>query len=434
MTRRIIAYLALLYAMYFLGHVGMSMAYGMGPSATTAMGVGLATATVVSLWMASGGSEGKREMVWGIVAGFFLWCFFGEFLEHERIIALAEGQATALLVPSVTMISYAVYKKLLPVGMRFSLGHFGCVWLLHAILVHQMAVIKPLYPELFTILLPGTGLAFLLISLLMLFKTVTAGSEKAFMAHLLLCFIYFWGTMETLQAMNFLPDYTCYAYWEKGSSCGSGAGPLKDEVDSKIALIRKRYRWNDQEAEKRAYSLLKRIPSPGFIEDFGVSLEQQMKGKGGQEMDGELFYGVMEESFVKAAASAFDRLLKTEIEQFKTAPAREEHQCTDQASYPNWHFPREAVREKIAFIKEHYPWETAQTRELAGYLLNRFSLQFLTGDEFIKQLDEKRVQGKAGTLSEELLCRVMQEHFTATSRTVFQNLVKINVQESQYAK
>jgi len=424
MTGKTFTYLALFYAMYFLGHFGMTMAYGMGPSGTAAAGAVLAGAVMVTLWKATGRSEGKKEMVWGIFSGFFLWCFFGEFLEHEGIISLAAGQAAVLLVPGLLLISYLIYIKYAPIGTRFALFHFGCVWLLHAILVNQEEVVKPHYPALSAILLPVTGLAFFLIALFMFFKTVRAGSERTLLAYLLPSFIFFWAAVETLQLMDVLPDYTCYAYWTKGSSSGTDASPWEQAVDDKIALIRERHAWKDKQAEKHAYSLLKRLPSPRFIDDFTVRLAEQMKREGKKHMNEELFYRVMEESFVKTAEAAFDRLLKGQIGQFKAAPSPGANRHMDYASYPGRDSPREDVEGKIAFIKERYTWETDQTRELAGYLLTRFSLQFLTGDTFIKKLDERLAHEKTDTLSEPILCRAMQECFTATSRTVFNNLRK----------
>jgi len=429
MTRKIFTYLALFYAMSFLGHFGMTMAYGLGPSGTAAAGAVLAGAVMVTLWKAAGRSQGNKEMVWGIFSGFFLWCFFGEFLEHEGIIALAAGRAAALLVPGLLLISYLIYIKYAPIGTRFALFHFGCVWLLHAILVNQEEVVKPHYPALSAIILPVTGLAFFLIALFMFFKTVRAGSERTLLAYLLPSFIFFWAALETLQVMDVLPDYTCYAYWTKGSSSGPETGTWEEGVNNKIALLKGRYPWKDEEAEKHAYSLLKRLPSPRFIDDFTVRLEEQMKREGKKHMNEELFYRVMEESFAKTTESAFDHLLKGQIEQFKAVPSQDKNRPMDYAVYHGRNSPREDVEGKIAIIKERYTWETGQTRELAGYLLTRFSLQFLTGDTFIKKLDEKLGQEKTGILSEALLCRVMQEYFTATSRTVFNNLRKTYIEQ-----
>jgi hypothetical protein len=206
MLMYIMGYLILFYSIYFLGHFCMSFAYGLGPSATTAVAVVLCAAVMITLWKASGCSEETREAVWGIFAGFFLWCFLGEFLEHERILSLVRPDAAVLLIPCILLIAYVIHRKLLPIGLRFALGHFGCVWLLHAILVNQADAMKNHDSILHSFSAPALSLAFLIIALLLLIKTVRARSKRSRLAFLLPSFIFFWATVETIQTMNLLPD------------------------------------------------------------------------------------------------------------------------------------------------------------------------------------------------------------------------------------
>jgi len=417
-------YFTLFYIIYFLGHFCMSFAYGLGPPATTAMAAALCAAVMITLWKASACSGDTKEAVWGIFAGFFLWCFLGEFMEHERILSLVRPEAAVLIVPCVILIAYVIYRKLLPVGMRFALGHFGCVWLLHAILVNQAEVMKNYNPVLHFFSTPALGLVFLLIALLMIVKTVRARSENARLAFLLPSFIFFWATIETIQAMDILPDYTCYAYWTGGKASGSQTSPMEETMDKQIEEMEKRYAWEDQQAEKRAYTLIKGLPSPHFIDDFTARLERQLKNGEKKHLDEKIFYRIMEESFVKTSESAFDHLLQACIQQFKAATVPTQVPHLEYTAYPGSIASREDVDGKIAFIKERYNWDSLHTRDLAGCLLNRFSIQFLTGDDFIKRLDEKLTQEKSDTLGEKLFCRAMKEHFAATCKTVFRNLMK----------
>ena len=427
MITYVLAYFTLFYGIYFLGHFCMSMAYGMGLPATNALAAILFISVVVTLWKASGGAEKKKEAVWGILAGFFLWCFFGEFLEHERILSLVTPDAAVMLIPCILLISCIIYKRAVPIGMCFALGHFGCVWLLHALMINGEKVLQDYIPALRTVFAAGTGLVFLLISLLMLYKTFRAGSNNARLACMLPSFIFFWATMETLQAIDVLPDYTCYAFWTGSSASGTKTCPREETVEKKIAQMKKHYAWKDQQAEKRAWALVNKLPSQHLIDDFAQRLEQRLARAGGTHIDEGVFYRVMEESFMESGTSAFTRLLKARIQQFKAAavPGRESH--PEYAAYPAGVSYSEDMEEKTAFIQERYTWDTVRTRHLAGYLMNRFSIQFLNGDEFIKKLDSLLEGAKTDTLTEEMLCRAMEDHFAALCRLVFRNLMKHNI-------
>lgn len=429
MTAYMLTYLILFYITYYLGHFCMSMAYGLGPAATTVMAAVLFAAVVVTLWKASGCDKAKKQALWGIFAGFFLWCFFGEFLEHERILSLVEPDAALLLLPFMLLIFYLIYKKLVSVGMRFALGHFGCVWLLHAILVNQTAMVKNHNPTLYAISTTAIGLTFLVIALLMLLKTLRARSDNARLAFLLSSFIFFWATMETLQAMDCLPDYTCYAYWTGDNASERKTYVLEETVNKKIAQMENRYTWIDQQAEKRACTLIKGLPSPHFIDDFTARLEQELKNRGEKRLDEKIFYRTMEKSFVRTSESAFDHLLNACIQQFKEASVPGPSPQLVPAACPGGNPSREDVDGEIAFIQERYNWDTLHTRDLAGYLLRRFSIQFLTGDDFTQRLDETLEQETTDTLGEELFCRAMKEHFAATCSAVFRSLMKSHVQQ-----
>ncbi len=427
MLAAIAGYFSLLYGAYFLGHFCMSFAYGLGPPATTALGAVLCAAALITLWKASACSDDKKGAHWGIFAGFFLWCLLGELLEHERICALVSPAAATLLVPFVLLIAYVIYRSLLPVGMRFALGHFGCVWLLHAVLVNQAAMLKRHHSMLFSFSAPALGLVFLLIALLMLVKTVRARSDTARLAFLLPSFIFFWATAETAQLLDVLPDYTCYAYWTGGTASGACRRPTEETVNKQIAEMEKRYAWEDQPAADRAFTVIKGLPSPHFIDDFRARLERQLPREGGKHVDEALFYRLMEESFVQSSASAFKQVLSACVEQFKSAAVSSRAPHLEYTACPGSRPFREDHDGAIAFIKERYTWDSLHTRELAGYLLNRFSIQFLTGNTFIKKIDEVLVRENADRLGEKLFCRAMEEHFTATCRAVFKNLMQSRV-------
>jgi hypothetical protein len=424
MSTFIPGYLALFYGIYFLGHFCMSFAYGMGPPATTVLAAVLCAAAMITLWKASACSGDGKGAVWGIFAGFFLWCLLGELLEHEGILSLVSPAAAALLVPFILLIAYVMYRSVLPVGMRFALGHFGCVWLLHAILVNQAEMLNKRDSLLRSFAAPTLGLAFMIIALIMLVKTFRGRSRNARLAFLLAAFIFFWATAETAQIIDVLPDYACYAYWTGGTASGPRQIAMEETVDKQIAEMERQYVWKDQQAAKHAYSLIKGLPSPHFIDDLTVRLEQQLKQGAGNHLDEKRFYRIMEESFVKTSTAAFEQLLAACRSQFKSATVSSRAPHVESTAYAGSNSFREDVEGKIALIKERYRWDSLHTRDLAGCLLNRFSIQFLTGDDFIKKLDEMLAREQAEMLGEQLFCRAMKEHFAATCGAVFKNLMQ----------
>ena len=214
------------------------------------------------------------------------------------------------------------------------------------------------------------------------------------MAYLLLSFILVWATVETLQVMHIVPDYTYYAYWSRKLSPGTKHVSLSEKANKKIELIRKRYVWDSKQMQDRACSFLKRLPSPQFLDDFSTRLERTMKKKNSKNIDEALFYQVIKESFVTTTTSTFDNLLQATVQQFKEDISQNRGQNEAVLIQQNPFQMQAASAEKLTFIREHYRWENSATLELACHLLSRFSIQFLSSNEFIRRLDNKLVQAK----------------------------------------
>ncbi len=429
MAMKSIRLLTLFYAMYFLGHLSMSTVYRLGTTATTVFGSASLLAVIFTLWKAAGHSESTKECVYGIVAGFFIWCFAGEFLEHEEILEIAALKAAPLLILYLFTTSLILYKKYLSIGVRFALGHFASVWLLHFILVNQADVLQYTYPEVFNTSIILTGIAFFLSALFTIFKTWVTRSERASVAYLLLSFILVWATVETLQVMHIVPDYTYYAYWNRKLSPGTKHVSLSEKANKKIELIKNRYVWDNKQMQDRACSFLTRLPSPQFLDDFSSRLEMTMKKQNRKNIDEALFYKVIKDSFVTTTTSTFDNLLQATVQQFKDDISQNRGQNEAVLIQQNPFTIQAARAKKLTFIREHYRWENSSTLELACYLLSKFSIQFLSSNEFIKSLDNKLVQAKKDTVDENFLCQVMRESFSAATETVFTNLVRTHVQK-----
>ena len=368
-------------------------------------------------------------MVYGIVAGFFAWCFAGEFLEHEGILEITVLKAIPVLAAYVLATLFIIRKKYLPMGVRFALVHFGGVWLLHCILINQMEVLQSNYPKLFSVSITITGFAFCLIALFMIGKTLKARGERAFAAYLLSSFILTWATVETLQVMRIIPNYTYYTYWQRKFSGESKQDPFSEKADKKIKLIVDNYVWKSKERKERAYSFLKRLPSPYFLDDFSSRIDEAMKNKNGIHLDEALFYRLMKESFVTTTTSSFENLLKESVEQFKERVSENQNLNKPAVVVHETTSFQAKNAEKMTFIKEHYRWESTEALELACHLLSTFSIQFLSHDGLIRKLDNKLIKTKKSTVDETLLCQVMKESFSESTEKIFTNLLTIHAQQ-----
>ncbi len=431
MIGKTIRLLILFYTIYFLGHLSMSTVYRLGSTATLVFGSVSLIAIILTLWKAAGRAEGTREIVYGIVAGFCIWCFAGEFLEHEGILEIAALRTMPLLAIYAPTTLFIIHKKYLPIGVSFALGHFGGVWVLHSILVNQVEVLEFHNPQLFSVSITITGFTFSLMALFMIGKAVKACGERVFIAYLLSSFILAWATVETLQVMHIIPDYTYYTYWHRKVSGDSPPASFSETADKKIKLIVDCYIWQNKEMQERAYSLLKQLPSPYFLDDFKGRVDEAMKNKNKMNLDEPLFYRIMKESFVTTTTSSFDNLLKKSVKQFKEGVSKNQNRYTP-AVFEKGVSPLQAKgAEKMAFIKEHYRWKNTQAFELACHLLSTFSIQFLSHDGLIRRLNNKLFETKKSTVDETLLCQAMKECFTESTETIFTNLLTIQFIEKE---
>jgi hypothetical protein len=407
----------------------MSTVYRLGTAATSVFGSISLIAIILTLWKAAGRAGGTREIVYGIVAGFFIWCFAGEFLEHEGILKIAALKTIPALMVYVLITLFIIYKKYLPIGVRFALGHFGGVWLLHCILVNQAEVLQFNFPKIFSVSITITGFVFFLIALFMIGKAVLARGERAFVAYLLSSFIFTWATVETLQVMHIVPDYTYYTYWHRKFSGSSKHLTFAERADKKIKLILDRYTWENKKMQERAYAFLKQLPSPYFLNDFSCRIDEAMKNKNRMNLNEILFYRIMKKSFVTTTTSSFEDLLKKSVKQFKEGMS-ENKNLNNPAVIAHATTPfQEKSAEKMTFIKEHYRWESTGTLELASHLLSTFSIQFLSHDGLIQKLDNKLIETEKSIVDETLLCQVMKESFTESTEAIFNNLLPIHFQE-----
>jgi hypothetical protein len=480
MAGKSIKYFVLFYSMYFIGHFSMSMVYWLGLKATIACGIVSCAAIIFTFWKAAGRSEGTKEIHYGIFSGFFIWCFFGEFLEHEGIMAIAATEALPALAAYILLTSLIVYRRYLPTGIRFALGHFGCVWLLHFILVNQAEVLQVKHPEVFHISITVTGLVFLLTTLFLFFKLIGERSERAFVAYLLLAFIFFWATAETLQVMHIVPDYTYYSYWTRKLSPGSKAPthinyldrnrtdtlytsqketfmPLSqkvatyesmqalrsvrireevmknlfqssDNLKKKMASFKEHYEWENKETQESACYLLERLSVPLSMDDFTRKLDETMKQECREEVDKKTLWKVMEESFLATTLDTFKKLLKKYVQQCKEGKViNKDYYKPETGSLKNVHV-FDKVKEKITFVRECYNWENEETQELACYLLERFPSLLLTGD-LIKIVDGKMEEENKNTVDEVLFFQAMEETFLVTATVTFDNLIKRYAQQ-----
>jgi hypothetical protein len=258
----------------------------------------------------------------------------------------------------------------------------------------------------------------------MIARILKAPGERAFVAYLLSFFILTWATVETLQMMHIVSDYTCYTYWYGKLSGNSKHVPFSETADEKINLIVDRYAWRNKELQGRAYAFLKQLPSPYFLDDFRSRVDEAMKSKNKMTVDETLFYRIMKESFVTTTTSSFDKLLKEFVKQFKAGVSQNRNLYKPVVAGQGTASLHAKGIEKMTFIQENYRWESTDTLELACHLLSTFSIQFLSHDGLIRKLDKKLIETNKSTVDEVLFCQVLKECFSASTETIFTNLLK----------
>ena len=215
-------------------------------------------------------------------------------------------------------------------------------------------------------------------------------------------FIFLWATLETLQVMHIVPDYTYYSYWTKKLSPGLKAPSSAQYFDrNRIdALCTSR---------KGAFIPVIQKGAPCR------SVQALEPARTGEE--------VMEENFVSTTVDTFKYLLTKYVQQFKEEKGMDrDYSKPEFGSLPAVPvFDR--VREKITFAREYYDWENEATRELASYLLERFPSLLLPGD-LIKRVDDKMEEENRNTVDEALLFQAMEETFLVTATVTSDNLKK----------
>lgn len=224
---------------------------------------------------------------------------------------------------------------------------------------------------------------------------------------LVLSFIFFWATLETLQAMHRVPDYTYDACWTKKLSPGSKASTATQYFD--------RNRTDTYCTSPRGRFI------PASQKGVPCGSPQALGGvRTGEE--------VMEESFVGATVETFKHLLTKYVQQFKGEKVinGDYYKPASGSLHSVPVFDR--VREKITFVREFYDWENEATRELASYLLERFPSLLLPGD-LIRRVNKKMEEESKKKVDEALFFQAMEETFLAIATVTLDNLIKRDAQQ-----
>ncbi len=416
MITKIVKYFALFYSMYFLGHFLMTMAYRFGDLSAVIAGTVLGAAIIFTGFRASGGTGGARQAFYGIFCGVFLWAFTGEFLEHQNILAIAAPAALPALIAYVCAVLLVVYKKQLPVGIRFALGHFGFIWLMHYILLYEVEELKIHNQGLYDVALPFTGVLFLTAFMYLLYRIFRTKSALAHIAYALFAFICGWSTVEVLQAEHIVPDYTYFSYWAQKL--------LPFEQDAQVATAEKidglinSYEWEKPETKKlAAYLLRSRMLFPADIEDIGKRIDEKMQSERAALVNEELFCQAYKETFLYGkVVNHMGKKLLQYVREY-----RENHTAAGFSG---------RLPENIQAVIDKYTWDNDQTKGLAAYILSKIT-ESIAGDFDIK-LQETTSAVPGQKVTETMFCNAFLQYNLAVFNAAFSN--EIDKQIRQYKK
>ena len=110
MTKMLLRYFLLLFGLFFLGHFILTMCYRFGDIPTIAIGVLALVAAVFTFYKSAKPKGSKKEVLYGILSGFFIWTF-GEFLAAREIIEIADSQFFPLLAVYICAVSFLLYRR-----------------------------------------------------------------------------------------------------------------------------------------------------------------------------------------------------------------------------------------------------------------------------------------------------------------------------------
>lgn len=209
---------------------------------------------------------------------------------------------------------------------------------------------------------------------------------------------------------------------------------LPHDLNKQMTFVKEKYGWRDKETKELADYLLNKLPSHIFMDDFIRLMDEKMKQGNKKKIDETVLCHVIEESLLITTIANFTSLTKKYAHQFKEGrSSNKENYETEMVGLNNIKLPDEYTK-KIGFIKERYEWESKETQELTCYLLKRFPIQLLRGDDFIKILDQKIEERNKERINELMLHQVMEESLLTKTIPAYNNIIRRYVQQFKERK
>ncbi|RKX70799.1 hypothetical protein DRP53_03810 [candidate division WOR-3 bacterium] len=146
----------------------------------------------------------RKRNYYGIFSGLFLWAVFGEVFEHLGILEIANWRMFPILVVFL-LVSFGV-KRYLPTGVMFSLGHFGGIWFLHAIMINQFELLGRDHWSTYL----GAAI-FLSLAVFFGFRMKGSKGDNENMAYALALLLVAWSVLEYIWGWRLLPGPWVFA-------------------------------------------------------------------------------------------------------------------------------------------------------------------------------------------------------------------------------
>jgi len=392
--------------MYFLGHFITSMAYRLGSTSTMAWGIAAFVALIFTLVGALRHSESKKGIWYGIICGFFLWILVGELLNHQGVFNIVAPEVLPVLIAYSSIVALLTLKRYVSISISYALGHFGCIWLNHFIVVNEVQLLQDQKPETFKLVIISTGLLFFFLALFLFFKLIKSKIEKAYIAYALFSFIFLWSVVEITQIFHFVPGYTYFSYW---------VGKLSHPASRNIESFTERYAWDCDETKELAHVILKGLPGYITLKDITARVDKRLKAENRDSVNETILCQAVDEVISTEVVSYYNTLIKRYADRYKR-----ESKTSIQA--PG------ARGVKTISVPNKYQWESTDTHELANYLLSRIPV-YLSQD-LTKRLDQRLKDENKIKVDEELFLQVFKESVSFKMITRYNH--KINMDKLQY--
>jgi hypothetical protein len=185
---------AIIFILFFIGHIGLVTIYRAGTTITTLAAVILAAA-IVLLYIFRG-----KHRFFPLLTGFLIWAFAGEATEHLGYGDIVSIKNIFLIAGCTIFLIYLIQKRKINAYLSISLGEFQSVWVFHFIMVNQFEHLGKTHPV--TYITCGVFAALLIFTIIQLIRIK---DKFVLVLYTIVSVSVFWSILEYLWGWMWIP-------------------------------------------------------------------------------------------------------------------------------------------------------------------------------------------------------------------------------------